>query len=67
MTRKVFWEDPYLAGIEARVTRVAGDEVTVDRTIFYALSGGQESDRGTIGGLAVLEARRETPARPTTR
>ena len=28
----------------------------LDRTIFYAVSGGQESDAGTIGGRRVLKA-----------
>ena len=58
MTEKVFWQDPYQVSLAAEVASVAGDEVTLDRTIFYALSGGQESDRGTIGGKAVLEARK---------
>jgi Ser-tRNA(Ala) deacylase AlaX len=34
-------------------------EVTLQETVFYAFSGGQESDAGTIGGLPVLAARRE--------
>ena len=59
MTRKVFWQDPYLARLETRVAAVEGDVVTLDDTIFYALSGGQESDHGTIGGRAVLEARKD--------
>jgi Ser-tRNA(Ala) deacylase AlaX len=58
MTRKVFWEDPYLTRLDTRVTSVQGDDVTVDKTIFYALSGGQESDHGTIGKSRVLEARK---------
>lgn len=56
MTRKVFWGDPYLTTLEAKVAGVAGDWLTLDRTIFFALSGGQESDRGTIAGRPVLEA-----------
>ena len=59
MTTKVFWEDPYLTLLEARITGVTGDDVTLDRTIFYALSGGQESDRGTIADSRVLHARKE--------
>jgi Ser-tRNA(Ala) deacylase AlaX len=59
MTKKLFWEDPYLTQIETRITSVRGNDVTVDQTIFYAFSGGQEGDRGTIGNTPVLEARKE--------
>lgn len=58
MTRKLFWEDPYLSELETRIERVEGDEVLLEETIFYALSGGQESDSGSIGGRTVLEARK---------
>ncbi len=58
MTKKVFWEDPYRTALETRIATVAGSEITVERTIFYALSGGQESDRGTIGTHPVLQARK---------
>ncbi len=56
---KVFWQDPYLKAIEAIVTRVNGDVITLDQTIFYAFSGGQQSDSGTVEGLPVLEAKKE--------
>ncbi|MDR3517440.1 MAG: alanyl-tRNA editing protein [Azospirillaceae bacterium] len=56
MTEKVFWNDPCLTRLETRIAGVAGDIVTVERTIFYAFSGGQESDQGTIGGVPVLKA-----------
>ncbi|HYC12650.1 MAG TPA: alanyl-tRNA editing protein [Stellaceae bacterium] len=59
MTRKVFWEDPYRATLDTRVATVAGADVTLEATIFFALSGGQESDRGTIGGHEVLAARKQ--------
>jgi len=59
MTRKVFWEDPYLTQLETRVTSVNGNDITVEETIFYALAGGQESDHGTIGSSRVLQARKE--------
>jgi Ser-tRNA(Ala) deacylase AlaX len=58
MTRKVFWEDPYLTRWDTHVTSVNGSDITVAETIFFAFSGGQESDRGTIAGRQVLEARK---------
>lgn len=35
-----------------------GNAITLDKTIFYAFSGGQESDSGTIGKFKVLDARK---------
>lgn len=58
-TEKVFWENPYLTELKARVTGVNGNDITVDQTIFYAFSGGQESDEGTIGGKKVLQAKKD--------
>jgi Ser-tRNA(Ala) deacylase AlaX len=56
---KLFWQDPYLTEIEATVTRVSGDVVTLDRTIAFAFSGGQQSDSGTIGGSEILDAKKD--------
>ena len=58
MTKKLFWEDPYLTTLETVVESIVGDSITLRETIFYALSGGQESDAGTIGGYPVLDARK---------
>lgn len=57
--RKLFWEDPYLKECVAKVEAVNGNEAKLDRTVFFAFSGGQESDSGTIGGIPVKEARKE--------
>jgi len=59
MTKKIFWDDPYLTQLETYVTGVQGDEITIEETIFFAFSGGQESDDGTIGNSRVLQARTE--------
>lgn len=56
MTVKRFWLDPYLTQLDTQITRVDGETVTVAETIFYAFSGGQESDSGTINGFRVLAA-----------
>jgi len=59
MTKRLFWEDPYMKECEAKVVSVNGDEVKLDQTNFYAFSGGQQSDSGTINGINVLEARKD--------
>jgi Ser-tRNA(Ala) deacylase AlaX len=56
MTVKLFWKDPYLARLDTVVTSVDGDWITLRETIFYAFSGGQESDQGRIAGQQVLMA-----------
>lgn len=58
---KVFWRDPYLTRIDATVTGVSGAEVTLDRTVAFAASGGQASDAGTIAGREIVSARNEGP------
>jgi alanyl-tRNA synthetase len=59
MTRKLFWAEPYRTTLDTHIMSVNGDNVTVAETIFYAFSGGQESDAGTIGGRRVLAARKD--------
>ena len=59
MTKKIFWENPYQTSLDTTVTTINGPDVTVHSTIFFAFSGGQESDKGTIGGLPVLAARKD--------
>lgn len=59
MTKKLFWEAPYLTQFETQVTSVKGNDITVEETIFFAFSGGQEGDDGTIGNSHVLQARAE--------
>lgn len=59
MLQKLFWNDPYASEIQAKIEAIEGDCVYLDQTIFYAFSGGQESDFGTIGGVEVVEAMKE--------
>jgi Ser-tRNA(Ala) deacylase AlaX len=58
MTNKLFWSDPYLCTCETAVVSVSGPTVTLKDTVFYAFSGGQESDVGTISGYPVIRARK---------
>jgi Ser-tRNA(Ala) deacylase AlaX len=56
MTKKLFWENPYLTELETRVAGAKRSDITLEQTIFYAFSGGQESDQGTIGNRRVINA-----------
>ncbi|PET65953.1 alanyl-tRNA editing protein [Bacillus sp. AFS001701] len=57
--KKLFWEDPYLTKTTAIVTEVDGRNVTLNETIIYAFSGGQQSDSGRIGNYDVIEAKKD--------
>ena len=59
MTQKAFWSDPYRTSHEAVITSVNGSDITLESTIFFAFSGGQESDQGTIQGVPVISARKD--------
>ena len=59
-TLKPFLQDPYRTEFEAEVLSCAGRDdgrfdVFLDQTYFYPESGGQLSDRGVIGGIAVVD------------
>ena len=50
MTEFVFRDDAYAKHAAAHVSAITDDGITLDRTIFYATSGGQPGDTGTITG-----------------
>ncbi|MDR3367623.1 alanyl-tRNA editing protein [Rhodoferax sp.] len=58
MTQKLFWSDPYQTKLSTTVVTVSGGDITLSETIFFAFSGGQESDTGTIDNHAVLVAQK---------
>ena len=59
MAIKVFWQDPYLTQHQTTIATVTDNQVTMQSTIFFAFSGGQESDHGSIGGRPVLYAEKD--------
>lgn len=59
MVEKIFYEDAYAKEAEAKVTKIEGNRVWLDRTIFFAFSGGQESDSGKINNIKLTDVQKE--------
>jgi alanyl-tRNA synthetase len=59
MTERLYFDDSYCIEFDATVASVAQHDgrttVVLDRTAFYPTSGGQPFDRGTLGGLPVVD------------
>ncbi len=58
-TKKLFNDDPYLTSFKARVVKVDGDAVELDKTAFFPEGGGQVGDTGVIGGVRVVDTRND--------
>jgi len=67
MTERLYYQDPDLLRFEALLLRqeplqASGPRrwlAVLDRTAFYPEGGGQPSDRGSLGGAAVLEVQEQ--------
>ncbi len=63
MTEKIYLVDSYAKEADAVVVAVTGNEVELDRTVFYPTGGGQPSDTGTLlfgsSSAAVTDVRKD--------
>jgi len=61
MTEELFRSDSYLRECDATVVAVAENAVTLDRTVFYPLGGGQPGDTGRMswaaGDVTIVDTR----------
>jgi misacylated tRNA(Ala) deacylase len=61
MTDELFRRDSYLRECDAAVVAVDGQSVTLDRTVFYPLGGGQPGDSGAMtwasGSAKIVDTR----------
>ena len=62
-TELIFRDDAYRTELTARVTRVDGAQLELDRTIFYPLGGGQPGDTGRLkrasgATVAIIDTRK---------
>jgi misacylated tRNA(Ala) deacylase len=64
---KIFEQDAYAKSCDATVVSVSPDGIELDRTVFYAMGGGQPGDQGVLrlaggGEVAIADTRKgETP------
>lgn len=60
MTKRLFLEDSAVSGMTAVVVDISPAGITLDQTVFYARSGGQPGDSGTLmcngQAIAITEA-----------
>jgi alanyl-tRNA synthetase len=63
MTEKLFWHDPYQTKFKATVLEQFpvpdGHAVILNQTCFYATSGGQPNDLGTLDSVSIKDVRIE--------
>ena len=62
VTEKLYWTDMNMKEFDARVISVQGNEVILDRTVFFATGGGQPNDTGILrnstGDLKVVDVKK---------
>jgi alanyl-tRNA synthetase len=54
-TEILYWDDWKPAEFDANVLKIIGNNVVLDKTVFYPVSGGQLADHGELGGAYVVD------------
>ena len=59
MTKKLYWEQPYLQEFSAKILASDGTRVELDQTLFYPRGGGVSYDTGVLGDRKVVETSKD--------
>lgn len=54
--KKVFWDNPYQCNLTTSVASVSGNRILLEETIAFSFSGGQESDKAYVNGMAITNS-----------
>jgi alanyl-tRNA synthetase len=60
-TKALYFDDYTKSSFEAKVLEIIDNNVILDQTAFYPVSGGQLSDRGTLEGSKVIDVFKQGP------
>ena len=60
-TKALYFDDWKAPTFKAKIVHVVDKHVILDQTYFYPTSGGQLSDKGTIGAYAVVDVFKQGP------
>jgi Ser-tRNA(Ala) deacylase AlaX len=56
MMKKIFWDNPYQCSLTTSVSSVNDNRILFEETIAFSFSGGQESDKAYVNGLAITNS-----------
>lgn len=56
---KQYYLDTYKKELKAKITKIDGNKIYLDKTIFYPEGGGQPGDKGYINNFTVLDTQKD--------